>query len=390
MKENLKIGIITDIDPDNKRSWSGIYYKMSQALKNEFSNVIHLGPVKLSIFKKLFMYGSIVSNMIFQKLIFGKRFDKVHNKIKCKLHSEYFDKQLENNNVDVIFAPTASTQIACLKSNTPICYYSDSTFIKINDYYEIYTNLSRSSIKISNEIEQKAINKSLTQVFASEWAYKSAINDYNAQNPYIAKMGANIDKDPADEEIIKQYNSSIEILFVGVDWKRKGGDIALETVEKLVDKGFDIHFTVCGCVPPGSHPNMTVIPFLDKNKEDDMKKFNNLYKKSHLFFLPTRAECYGIVFCEANAFGMPAITTDTGGVSSVVENGVNGYLLPEDAKSDEYTQLIESLLNDKNKLKNLAISSRKKYLNELNWKVWGKQMKEIIIKTYQMSNENNS
>lgn len=49
-KHNLKVGIITAADPNDKRSWSGIYYRMNKALNEEFSTVINLGPIKLSKF----------------------------------------------------------------------------------------------------------------------------------------------------------------------------------------------------------------------------------------------------------------------------------------------------------------------------------------------------
>jgi len=66
---------------------------------------------------------------------------------------------------------------------------------------------------------------------------------------------------------VKDYDAPIKFLFVGVDWKRKGGDIALETIDLLDKKGYDVHFTACGCTPPNSHPKMVVIPFLDKKKK---------------------------------------------------------------------------------------------------------------------------
>jgi hypothetical protein len=40
------------------------------------------------------------------------------------------------------------------------------------------------------------------------------------------------------------------------------------------------------------------------------------------------------------------------------------------------------LLINRNKLKEISISSREKYLRDLNWGVWGIQMKEIITATY--------
>ena len=38
----------------------------------------------------------------------------------------------------------------------------------------------------------------------------------------------------------------IKILFVGLTWKRKGGDIVLETIDILDKKGYNVDLTVCG------------------------------------------------------------------------------------------------------------------------------------------------
>ena len=50
-----------------------------------------------------------------------------------------------------------------------------------------------------------------------------------------------------------------------------------------------------------------------------------------------------MVFPEANSYGVPVITTDTGGVADVVHEGVNGHLLPIDARADAYADLLETV-----------------------------------------------
>ena len=53
-------------------------------------------------------------------------------------------------------------------------------------------------------------------------------------------------------------------------------------------------------------------------------------------FMPTRADCTPISFCEAASYGLPVISTDTGGVAAVVEPGETGILLPLNASAEQY------------------------------------------------------
>nr|WP_294786899.1 glycosyltransferase family 4 protein [uncultured Flavobacterium sp.] len=193
---------------------------------------------------------------------------------------------------------------------------------------------------------------------------------------------------PNKNDIKKDFNGTINLLFLGINWKRKGGDIVLEAFNILIDRGYDVTLTICGCNPTEqiTNSNITVIPFLNKNNPQEYDQFLKILYQTHLLFVPTRADCTPIVFCEASAFGIPVITTDTGGVCSIIENDINGFALPYESKSIEYADQIETLLNDRSKLEKLSEQSRKKFDEELNWEVWGKKMREIILLTIDKKN----
>jgi glycosyltransferase involved in cell wall biosynthesis len=171
-------------------------------------------------------------------------------------------------------------------------------------------------------------------------------------------------------------------LFLGVDWKRKGGEIAFDSMVALERAGIRASLTVCGCQPPASyfHSKMKVIPFLDKNNSNDRGKLIDLLLNSDFLLLPTRSEAYGIVFCEANAFGLPVIATDTGGVSEIVKNGYNGFLLSPNAEASDYARIIMQIWNDEVRYLELVENSRKSYDQRLNWDAWGKAVKKAIGK----------
>ena len=59
---------------------------------------------------------------------------------------------------------------------------------------------------------------------------------------------------------------------------------------------------------------MDYVGFLNKNIPEQYQKLITIMGRCNLFLLPTKAECAGIVLCEASAFGLPIFTFDTGGL----------------------------------------------------------------------------
>ena len=98
---------------------------------------------------------------------------------------------------------------------------------------------------------------------------------------------------------------------------------------------------------------------------------------AHFLLVPTRADCSLLVGSEANAYGMPAITTETGGVPEIVKDGVNGYCLPHSANGNTYAALIAELFLNQEKFKELIASSRARYEAYLNWEKWSDSFTEI-------------
>ena len=170
-----------------------------------------------------------------------------------------------------------------------------------------------------------------------------------------------------------------------MDWEEKGGDIAVNTLRLLGRAGLDARLTVVGAVPPDvpAGMNITVIPFLDKNHDEDNARFHRLFAEADFFLLPTRAECAGLSFCEASAFGVPSITTDTGGTGGHVEDEVNGLRLPPGDRGEGYAQGILDIWNDEKRFAALRKSSREKYEKDLNWSVWGGRVNTVIEKVLQ-------
>lgn len=132
--------------------------------------------------------------------------------------------------------------------------------------------------------------------------------------------------------------------------------------------------------PPPQHIDQQYISqlgFLDKNKSSDYKSLIKLISSSDLLLLPTIAECAGIVFAEASAYGLPIFTYDTGGISNYVVNGINGYRLPMGSNGSEFGKKIKETI-ESGGLPSLSEGGKELYKRTLNWTRWRVQIEHVI------------
>jgi len=376
----LRIAFLTSTDPRDRRAWSGLHYMLAQTLQKHVGEVTYLGPVSL---RYLFALGDRV-NKVVGKFSQGRRYHYSISVLSARLYARIFSRKLRQGQYDLIFAPASYTEFAYLDTALPIVYCCDSTITQLIDYYPGLSKLLPASKRELAYIEQRAINRADLLVYSSQWAGNSAIQDFGAPADKVAvfPFGANFPVVLPREEVIHRQPrpGRCQLLFVGVEWVRKGGAIAFDTLVRLCELGVDARLTICGCVPPPGfeHPNLTVIPFLDKNNLEQLSQMVQLYREADFFLLPTRAECAAIAFCEASSFGVPSFTTDTGGIADFVENGVNGYRLALSAGGTEFAAAIEAVLQDPARYQQLRADARDLYEQKLNWDAWGQAVQRIV------------
>jgi glycosyltransferase involved in cell wall biosynthesis len=283
----------------------------------------------------------------------------------------------------VVFAPIAATEIGYLQTDVPIVYVSDTTFRAQENYYYKSSEISRLTRREGHHLQKRAIRNADALVFSSQWAFDSAVNIYGADPSkiHVIPFGANIDEVPPLESLRDgSRDGKCRLLFVGKDWNRKGGDIAYETFLALRMKGVDAELTVIGCMPGPryAHDNLHIVPYLNKMDPTERFTLNKYYLDADFFLLPARAECSAIVFCEAASFGLPAVTTDTGGVTTIVQNGESGIVLPLEARGDTYADAIFRLWNQPDDYRAMRRKSRQRYEKTLNWKSWAESIRPIM------------
>ena len=220
---------------------------------------------------------------------------------------------------------------------------------------------------------------------ASEWAANTAISNYDVDPnkvrviPFGANISCNRHRKDIDTILEQKDMGTCKLLFVGVDWVRKGGDAAFAVADMLNRRGMKTELHIVGCNPSADLPDFVIRHgFISKKTEEGRILFDRLMSESHFLIVPTRAEYYGLVFAEASSFGLPSLTSNVGGIPSVVNDGKNGQTFMLDAHPEEYCKYIEKYMSTNQDYRELAISSYKEYEDRLNWSSASKKVSDLI------------
>lgn len=191
----------------------------------------------------------------------------------------------------------------------------------------------------------------------------------------------------------KELSDKRVILSVGNLVKRKGQDMVIKSVLKLANKYHDLIYLIIGSGPNYGDLNKLIERFnLTKNvkilqniTDDELPLY---YASCDLLVMPSRflknknnmptdVEGFGMVFLEANLYGKPVIGGNVGGQIDAIEDKVSGFLVdPESTKN--IAKKIELLLDNKELLNQIGISSKKRVSENFNWTTEIGKIKKII------------
>jgi glycosyltransferase involved in cell wall biosynthesis len=384
----MKIAYTTTYDTQSlsgSNEWSGTGYYIAKALRNQSIPLNYLGPLDEPIgFSRM-----TAAIRLYHKLISRTNYQSDAEPLKLKSYAHQVSQKLNTSNlpVDIVFSATINP-IAYLECNQPIVFWADATFANVKDFYPLYSNLSESVIRDWHQMENLALQKAKLAIYSSDWAAESAIQDYGADpsKVKVIPFGSNVDspftQQTIEDVIAARPRNLCKLLFLGVDWLRKGGNVAYEIAQKLNESGLPAELTIVGCSPPIDDlplPDFVkTLGFISKSTAAGQERISQLLMESHFLILPTIADCTPIVFCEANSIGVPCLSNMVGGVPTMIHNGVNGQLFAPDGNITDYCNYITNLFANYTDYQNLALAAFHEYESRLNWRVAGRQVKNLL------------
>ena len=146
--------------------------------------------------------------------------------------------------------------------------------------------------------------------------------------------------DAANIIINEYHNTNIHFLIVGQ------GSLLGEMKQKTTNMGLDNYVKFAGYIPH--------------------EKIVEFHQKLSVFISVSTRESFGVAVLEAAACGVPAITSNVGGLPEVNQNNYTGYVIPPD-DPEKLANSIFKLFKDKNLKDQMAENARDRVAKQFNW-----------------------
>lgn len=302
-----------------------------------------------------------------------------------KLENKTVQKRLDSLEYDCIFC-MGSTDVAYINTDKPIFCRADAIVHSFIDYYVF--NVPKFAVRWAQEVEERALRNYTKFFIPSQWVLDE-VHKYKISEPddkfVLVETGANL-----DPEYVKlknhhfSLNEPLNMFMCGYDVMRKGLDVAFDACMILNNKyGIKAYITVVGGKPSEEMISSGLIKYKgmkNKNVQKEYDEFYEEFSQADLFIFPTKAECHGIVNCEAAAYGLPIFANNTGGVSNYCIDGYNGKCLPVTSTGKDYADVIYEAIVSGEMVK-YSKNSRILFETKLNWNTWGHIVLANIKKT---------
>jgi glycosyltransferase involved in cell wall biosynthesis len=379
----MRIAYATTFNARDVHQWSGTPYHMSQALEAAALNLHYVGPLQRQLprFFKL--------KQIIKKYAMQQRESPRFNIHVAQHYSQQVAQQLKNISYDAVLAPLINP-IAYLDTVKPIYLWTDAVYAALLGFYAPFSTHSFNTIQQGNAITQACLERCKKIFFSSQWAANSAIELYgiDTNKIHVVPFGANISAYPDEQQIKtiieKRATDKIKLLFLAKSWQRKGGDKVLQIAKTLHENGHAVELTIIGYT--AEQLNLTPVPpylrclgYISKHQSQGLQQIQNILAQTHFLIVPSQAEAYGIVFCEANAFAVPCLTTHVGGIGSIINDYVNGIKYANNASIEKYCHDIVSFSQDRKRYQAFAWQAYQTFIQQLNWQVAVKKVKSLIL-----------
>jgi glycosyltransferase involved in cell wall biosynthesis len=188
------------------------------------------------------------------------------------------------------------------------------------------------------------------------------------------------------EQITKRvrWGGPLRLLFVGNLIRRKGLHILLDALGRIPRA--DVRLEVVGRGDVDTAYSHEVISLVARKQLWEKVRFLGpiadeklieCLQQDHLLVMPSSYEGFGIVYLEGMAYGLPPVGTTSGAASEIIQNDINGLIIPPDNPARLAAE-IERLCEDREWLLELSLAARRRFDDFPGWGESMRRARELI------------
>lgn len=156
----------------------------------------------------------------------------------------------------------------------------------------------------------------------SNLAARSLVDEYGVEGHHVRVIPPSVPSRTGGP-LVENKPEKKQLLFIGSDFKRKGGLILVEAWRRHLRDRWNLHIVTQAEVT--GEPGMTV----HRGIRHGSVEWERRWREADLFVFPSSLETFGIVLVEALSLGVPVISTRAGAASEILDGGRAGILLNE-------------------------------------------------------------
>jgi glycosyltransferase involved in cell wall biosynthesis len=242
---------------------------------------------------------------------------------------------LSQQKLDGLFFHTQVTALfsTALMQKIPTIVSLDATPKNVDSVGAAYNHTPSSNMRLEawkNQKNRRTFLSARHLITWCDWAKQSLVTDYGIAADKITVIPPGIDLAKwRFERKPRPTNAPVRLLFVGGDFRRKGGDLLLRVFRDTLAKSnvsCELDIVTREEVNTTGLTGVRVHHGLNSNAPELMR----LYAEADAFVFPTRGDCLPIAVMEAMASGLPVLATRVGAICEEVEEGETGFLVPPD------------------------------------------------------------
>lgn len=371
----MKISFVSNLKlSESSGGWSGINLNMFLQLKKQFE-IEYIGPIDPSTNLEEKVISKILRTLGLKGAFFffsEKRLSQIRNIFQSN--------SVSNTDAYFFFGNTPWVKIRPTK---PYYVYMDADFITYLKVFSKYSKFSNKSIQRIKDQEKNWLENAEKIFFGSNWIKNETINNLNlseCDDKYvIVNTGGHI---PIPDNDNYKYNSSeLKLLFIALNFEKKGGYDAVEILEKTRKYIPNTVLTIIGEEPPKDILNIDGIRYkgkLNKNNQEDLKIMESAFQSASFLIHPTKMDTMGAIIPEANYYGTPAVAANRFGVPDLIEVNHTGFLINEKDSAEQICLKIINLFLDEEKYLSIRKYTRDRSIREFSWDAIGKKIYDSI------------